>query len=195
METFIMQHLQEIGPWLYLIVVFFLLFEGEVVLFLSVYLAHQGYLNIYLLLAVAFTAAFGADCLWYEFGGRISATKRLGRHLAKIARPVDGFLTKHPAKTIFISKFTYGLNRATLVRVRAAGVTFKKFLKIELVTIICWMSLITGLAIGASNAFAEMKRNMKYAEIGLLIAVLLFMLVSRIIANISRRTMDAPGKI
>lgn len=191
MEQIILQILNDWGWLIYFVVAFIMLFEGEMILFLTTYLARQGYLNIYILIPMAFCAAIIGDCLWFEFGSRLAKNEWVGKRLSKVAGPIDKFLTKHPFRTIFISKFTYGLNRATLVRVRASGVPFSKFIKIELFTIIVWMTVICSLAFASFAAFEQMKQNIKFAEIGLLIAIACFILISKVIAKIGRKNIES----
>ena len=191
MEGIILQNINEWGWLIYFAIAFIMLFEGEMILFLTTYLAQKGYFNIYILLPVAFCAAVIGDCLWFEFGSRLAKNKWIGHRLSKVASPIDKFLAKHPRRTIFISKFTYGLNRATLVRVRASGVTFRKFIQIELFTIVVWMSVICSLAFASFAAFEQMKRNIKLAEFGLLLAIVCFFLVSKIISKIGRKQIEA----
>ncbi len=190
-DDFIASHIHNAVWVVYLLIAFIMLFEGEMILFLAVYLAQKGELNLYILIPMAFVMAYGGDCLWYWFGARLAKIKWLGRGLSKLASPIDNFLRKHPRRTIFISKFTYGLNRATLVRVRASGVSFGRFLKIDLVTVIIWMSAICGLSFASFAAFESMKQNIKIAEFGILLAVLCFVVISRVVGAVSRRQIES----
>ena len=195
METFFLNNLADLGWITYLVIFVAMLFEGEVVLFTTVYLAQEHYLKTSYLIPVLFVGAITGDVLWFTLGGFLEQKSAFVRYwFGKITQPINRRLARKPSLVIFVSKFTYGLNRATLLRAGAHGITFKNFLLTDLFTIFCWMSVIGNLAYFSSMSSAYLRHYLKYAEFGLLIGIVFMAICIRIFTFIAHKLINGNGK-
>jgi membrane protein DedA with SNARE-associated domain len=112
----------------------------------------------------------------------------------KITQPINRRLAHRPSLVIFVSKFTYGLNRATLMRAGAHEMKFKSFFLTDLFTIFCWMSVIGNLAYFSSMSSSYLKHYLKYAEVGLLIGIVFMVICIHLFTFIARKMINGNGK-
>ncbi|MDD5430842.1 MAG: VTT domain-containing protein [Candidatus Pacebacteria bacterium] len=186
METIIFHYLTE-WAWLgYLIAFFGMIIEGDILVFTMGFLAQQGYFNPFLVLVILVAGTFLGDTLWYKAGAKFgNCNFFLMKWMNRLSRPFDGAITENPFKAVFISKFTYNLHHAVLLRVGSLGVSFKKFLEKDFFSIIIWVLVVGGLGYISGASFSLVKQYLKFAELALLIGILLFMAIFHIIDQIS----------
>jgi membrane-associated protein len=111
---------EHVGGWLYLIAGFFafaeaaimigVVFPGEAALLVAGFAAHQGWIDLVPMLAVAIVAAVVGDSVGYEVGkhfGPALRTSRLGRRIgAGNWAKADAFLHRHGGKAVFLGRCT-----------------------------------------------------------------------------------------
>jgi len=179
MDAFFQNHLASIGWAAYLLIFFLMFFEGDALIFLSVYLTNQGYLELEILVPVIFAAAVVGDSLWFKFGGYLERRSPfVHKWFGKATTPINDRLARKPKTTLFLSKFMYGLNRVTMVRAGAISMRYKTFLKTDMFTIICWISLIGGIAFFTSVSLDLFRHYFKYAQftiLGVIVLLYVFM--------------------
>jgi membrane protein DedA with SNARE-associated domain/membrane-associated phospholipid phosphatase len=109
-----------LGPWTYLLVGVFafaetgafigLLVPGETMMLLGGAVAGQGAINVYLLIAIAWFAAWAGDTTSYVIGRRLGRDfvirhgPRFGVDRERFER-VEDYFSRHGGKTIFIGRF------------------------------------------------------------------------------------------
>ncbi|HEY4498938.1 MAG TPA: VTT domain-containing protein [Candidatus Paceibacterota bacterium] len=176
-ESLILERMQD---WQYLgyVVLFIgMVVEGEIVLLAAIFLTQTGHMQLSSVLLVAFVGMLIGDILWYWFGhflDRFLLTRRIARGLMPA---IDRQLRERPTLSIFIAKFVYLLHRIVLIRVRPAGVTFDRFIKADLVAISAWVAVSTVLGVLFAASFSLLKSYVRYAEVALLLAVLILITV------------------
>lgn len=184
METLILQYLQSMGPFVFVIIFAGLLFEGEGVIFTAFYLAHEGYINIWTLITVTIVGAFTADILWFFIGVHLDKHfPRLRKWSGKFASKVDSLILKRPYHTIFIVKFTYGLCRATQLRCGVVGLPFRTYIKADLIAVPVWATLIATLGYLSAAGFHYFKAYLKYAELGILIGLVVIFALTHLLSK------------
>lgn len=111
---------EHVGGWLYLIAGFFafaeaaimvgLVFPGEASLLVAGFGAHQGWVSLGPMVAVAVLAAITGDSVGYEVGkhyGPALRESRFGRRVgAKNWAKADAFLRRHGGKAVFLGRCT-----------------------------------------------------------------------------------------
>jgi membrane protein DedA with SNARE-associated domain len=195
LESFFLKSLGHLGWGVYLVIFLAMLVEGEMVLFTTIYLAESHFLKIRILIPVLFAGAFTGDNLWYFVGGYLERKiPWVRKWFGHITKPINKRLAQRPDIVIFVSKFTYGLNRATLMRAGAHPVKYGEFLKTELFTIFCWMSVIGNLAYLSALSSGYFRHYLKYAEIGLLVGIVFMSLCIHVFTVIARKMIAANGK-
>lgn len=191
METLFIQYLYFLGWVVYLIIFIGMILEGEAVLFTAFYLAHQGHLRPEIVILVAMSGIFIGDILWYRLGGHLEKSSVIARKIAaKVSKRLDKHLIKQPLTTIFISKFTYGIYHGVLLRAGALKIRFKTFLRAVASSSLIWLALIGGLAYFSSVSMILLKRYFKYGEIGLVIGIIIFFIITHFISGFSKKEIE-----
>lgn len=117
--------------------------EGETILILAGFAAHQGYLAFPLVVATAFLGSFLGDQLYFllgrRFGGRILGKFPLwGSRADKAHRLLERFQTPF----ILVMRFLYGLRIAGPIAVGMSRVATFRFLALNLVSALVWAVVI-----------------------------------------------------
>lgn len=155
-----------------------MIFEGDILFFTASFLTQQGVFNPLYMLPIAFAGAMAGDLLWF-WGGyeleklhiSVSFIKRWMNHLAQ---PIDVHLVNRTRYTIFISKFAYGFNHLTLMRAGMLGIKLRESIKADLIATLAWMLVVGGLGWVSGASFGLIKHYLRYGEIALLIAIVIF---------------------
>ncbi|MCL5017563.1 MAG: VTT domain-containing protein [Patescibacteria group bacterium] len=187
MNSYLQGIVSIIGIWAYLIVFVGVIFEGDIFLFSAFFLAREGVFDVWLLTLVVFFGIIFGDLLWYRLGIKLDKTNsRLLRWAEKIAAPFDGHLISRTFHTIFISKYTYGIHHAILVRAGMLRFPLRRFVGYDAISTSVWIFVVGGLGYFSSLYFSMIKNYIKFAEIGLLLGILLFVFTSHYLAKRSR---------
>lgn len=190
METLLPHYLAYWQPLGYIILFLGMMVEGDTVLFVAAYLTHAGYFALTPMLLTALWGMILGDNLWYTLGLKLRKSERL-QFIAKwaegLAQPFDEHLRENPFRTIFIAKFTYGFNRAVITRAGMLNLRWKKIEESDILATLLWMAIVGGLGYFSSASLSYLKSYIRYGEVGLLIAVVLFFLLERALANHSRK--------
>lgn len=137
---------------------------------------------------VALGGVFVGDLIWYWLGARYQHSSFfLIRFFQAIARPLDRHLVVRPFYTIFISKFIYCLNHATIFRAGALNVPLRIFLRANVCALVLWVFIVGGLGYASSASFAFGKRVFKFTELGLLVGLIIFIIFERFAAYFLRK--------
>jgi membrane protein DedA with SNARE-associated domain len=161
--------------------------EGDIFLFSAFFLAREGVFNLWPLIGFSYFGVLLGDLMWYRLGIKVDkSNSRLLRHAEKIAAPFDEHLISRTFRTIFISKYTYGIYHAILLRAGMLRFPIRRFVGYDAVSTIAWMSIVGGLGYFSSFYFSMIKNYIKFAEVGLLLGVLLFVFVSYYLARKSK---------
>ena len=129
----------------YLAVFIGALIEGETILVMAGYLAHEGYLNLTGVMAVAAFGGFVGDQFFFALG-RFRGREILGRFPSLRARAarVDKLVLRYQNWLIIFIRFMYGLRVAGPIFLGMAGVSHLRFAVVNLVGAIVWAVLIGG---------------------------------------------------
>lgn len=189
MQSVILPFLALWKPLGYLLVFLGMVFEGDLALFTTGFLTNQGFFDpLDIILTVAGGVLLG-DFLWYEFGRRLNdhAPEPIKRWVAKVVGPFDEHIVKRPFHSIFLSKFTYGLHHVLLMRMGMRGINFREFFKSDLIATPIWILIVGGLGYFSGLSLDLAKRYLKFVELALPIALVIFVLLLKFISNRSRR--------
>lgn len=184
----ILHYLSEYQTLGYIIVFLGMMIEGDILLFTAGFLVHRGYFNIDIALLAVFSGVIIGDNIWYVLGELIDGKDNFfTRFIKRITEPFDEHLKKRTIRTIFISKFAYGLYRPTLLRAGMLKLPFKEFIKGDIIASVLWIFLIGGLGYVSSASFLLVRRYLRYTEITLLFGLILFILISHLITHVSKK--------
>lgn len=121
------------------------LLEGETILILAGFAAHQGYLSLPLVLLLAFVAGASGDLLFFLLGRYFGS--RLIRRLPFVSRQrarVRRLLMRHHRSIIVAVRFMYGLRIAGPIIIGSCRVPVARFVVFNLIGAALWSVLIGG---------------------------------------------------
>lgn len=113
--------------------------EGESILVMGGLAAHQGYLNIWLVMAAAFAGSFCGDQLFFVIG-RAQGKKLLARRpkwAARVAR-VHVFMQRFNTAFIVGFRFLYGLRSVSPFVLGTSEVSHRRFFILNMCGAILW---------------------------------------------------------
>jgi membrane protein DedA with SNARE-associated domain len=173
------QHLIEsYGYWAVLIGTFL---EGETILVLAGFAAHQGYLNLTGVILAAFCGSLGGDQLFFYLGRRHSAFV-LARHPAWKIRivTVDRMLLRFQNLVMLSFRFFYGFRTVTPFVIGMSSVAAIKFVVFNAIGALVWAAAIGtgGYVFGRAleTVLGKAKHYESYALIGIGLAGMIFWL-------------------
>lgn len=183
MGTIFLHYLLLWQPLGYALVFIGMIFEGDIFVFTSFFIASQGFINFsYIALTIFFGVLFG-DLLWYWSGKYLSRSQsRIGRladrWFGHLTKPFEGHLMNRPFYTIFLSKFVYGVHHPLLLRAGSLGMKISDYIKLDILAIILWMMIVGSLGYFAGTYFNLIRHYVRLVEVGLIVGVLAFFAVS-----------------
>lgn len=188
MGTIVLHYLLLWKPLGYALVFAGMIFEGDIFVFTSFFLARQGFLDFSYITATIFSGVIFGDLLWYWAGAHLNRSQsRIGRLINKwsghLTKPFEGHLKKRPFHTIFISKFVYGVHHPLLLRAGALGMKISDYIKLDIVGTIIWMIMIGSLGYFAGTYFYLIRHYVRLAELGLVIGLVIFIVASHFVSN------------
>lgn len=174
---------------IYLIIFFGLALEGEITLLASGFLLYFGLLDYLVLVPVVFLGSWLGDMIWF-WGGEKWGSDYFNKHqrwlfLTKshFERLAKHFTENHGTKTIFLSKFSYGINHAIIVVAGASRMNFKKFIKVDAWATIIWALIILQLVQILGRSFQYIKHLTKDLGVAIGLVVILFIIIEIILSK------------
>lgn len=154
---------------------------GDSFLLASGFLIRLGYLDFYLVFSLTTITVFFRDIFWYEIGRNFGERfiDRFGKFFLitpERFKKIENRLSNHQGKTIFFSKFLYGLNYITIMAVGAIKIDFRKFIKLNSLAIIFWDLVMIGLGFFLGHSFTLLKEYVKDITLSLALVVVIFIL-------------------
>lgn len=184
MESFLTEHLGDLGNFPYLVIFFAMLLEGNVTLFTSGFLLSQGVFNPFLLFGAVFLGAMAEDIIWFWFGFKVKgSTEKTAMWAAKITDPFAKHLVEKTFRTMLISNFVYGIHRAVIFRAGMEKMPIKFFVKQAAATLVIWVVLVGSLGYFAGASVGLLGKYYKYAQVLLLVAVIIFLYIERSVVS------------
>ena len=146
------QFLQDFGYFALFLGTFF---EGETILVLAGFLAFREYMDIKLVVLVAFCGSYAGDQLWY-FMGRRHGRKILARKprwQAMGDRALE-HIRRHPDIWVLSFRFVYGLRTVMPIAIGLSGYPPRRYLLLNGIGAAVW-ALVLGLAAYHFGAILE----------------------------------------
>ncbi|MCW3478769.1 DedA family protein [Neisseriaceae bacterium JH1-16] len=158
--------------------------EGETILILAGFAAHQGYLSLPAVLVTAASGGMLGDLLFFTLGHRYGAAviERFPSWQDR-AQQVRLLLLRYHAGVIIGIRFMYGLRIVGPVVIGASEVPPWRFVLFNLIGAVLWASLIGGAGYLFGHALQWLLTDLKHSEE----AVLLFVIVAAVLLTLARR--------
>jgi len=188
MESFLFHYLTFWEPLAYILIFIGMMLEGDTVLFIAAFLTHQGILHPLPMLLTALWGMILGDNLWYSLGFKLrNSNTALNRWAEKLAQSFDEHFKKHPFRTIFLSKFTYGVGHAIFFRSGAIRIKWNKLEQSDILATLFWMLIVGGLGYFTSASFSLVKHYLKFGEVALLLGLIIFFALEHLMVKKSKR--------
>ncbi|GHD68295.1 DedA family protein [Jeongeupia chitinilytica] len=161
------------------------LLEGETLLILAGFAAHQGYLSLPLVLLVAFCGGTLGDQLFFLLGHRYGPRliARFPGYRPAVDR-VNALLHRYHSWLIVGIRFMYGLRIVGPVTIGASRLPFWRFAPFNLLGAALWAGLVggAGYAFGQSMQwlFTDFERYERLALIGIVTVCVLIAVLRRL---------------
>lgn len=162
--------------------VFLPFLPGDSLIFAAGAFAGIGKLNIFVLYAILIIAAVLGDTVNYEigkhFGRRILEYKKFKLVKDEHVKKADEFISKHGSKAVFLARFIPIVRTIVPFLVGMGKLEYKKFLKVNAIGGVLWVSLFLGLGYFFGN-ISFVKDNFSF-----IILAIIFISVSPVIIGI-----------
>jgi membrane protein DedA with SNARE-associated domain len=147
--------------------------EGESVLVLAGFAAHQGYLHLPLVIFCAAAGGFLGDQIFFAVG-RLFGQRLVRRYKALASKidKVDDLISRYPSGLIIGVRFLYGLRTAGPVAIGMASISWLRFAALNLVGAVLWASIVGGIGYVFGDVIKTMFAGMHEASIvGILLSI------------------------
>jgi membrane protein DedA with SNARE-associated domain len=172
-------------------------FEGETILVLAGFLAFRGYMDINLVMLVAFLGSYAGDQLWY-FLGRRHGRRLLARkpRWQTMGNKALEHIRKHPDLWVLSFRFVYGLRTVMPVAIGLSGYPPGRYLLLNGIGAMVWAVALGQAAYHFGSVLEGLLGNVKKYELwvlgGLLLLGVLLWISRRIkAARIARKAEQA----
>ncbi len=190
-KSLFLSQIVSIGIIAYPVIFVLMMIEGDAVIFASFFLIFSGILDPATTFLVIFFGAIIGDTLWYHVGLTSEPKNKISLWIlngsSKLTSKFDDHIKDRPFRTVFISKFTYGLHHLILLRAGIIKSNFRKFIEIDILATVVWIIIVGSLGYASGASFELVKHKLEHFEIGVLAAVFIFIILGEIVSRILRK--------
>lgn len=146
--------------------------EGETILVLAGFAAHQGYLDLYWVIFWAIVGSFGGDQLFFYLG-RVKGESWLKKRpkWQPKAKKIFSLLQKHQNLLILGFRFVYGFRTITPIILGTARIAPLRFCLLNLVSASLWAIAVATLGYLFGNIAEALLGNLKRYELILFVTL------------------------
>lgn len=160
--------LPDLGTWNYMLVAFFMLFQGRISAVLGGIAVAAGYLNLLPIILVALLARLFVDLFWYNVGstGQINRVGQRFSAYQKVADRVESGIQRRPVQFILLAKLSNGLSLPAVIAAGNAKVPYKKWLPASFTGEVLWTLPLLLLGYFATDALSQLEGGLTYITFG-----------------------------
>lgn len=179
-------------PLAYFIIYVATIFLGNISAFASFWIVSRGYLGTWgipSLVLTIFLANMTGDLLWYSLG-RTTRNTRFGNwirnRLPRWHEKIEHTFEHNGRKWIVLSKFMYAAAFPVIFSAGWSQMTFKRFFRHSIISVLAWLPILTGLAYGLASGLAPLRAvsGFRDFEVLFLIGLVLFIVIDYFLAKI-----------
>jgi len=153
-------------------------FEGETIVIVAGFLAHEGYFSPYALCVAAFLGTFAGDQLWFYLGRRHANFKIVQKvttfpQFARVIRLIEN----HPIKFILSFRFVYGIRNISPVALGLSRISALKYFILNGIAAAVWAVIFTSIGYFFGKAAEIMIGRIAGAQGKILAAVIAGLIV------------------
>jgi len=157
------------------------LFEGDVTVILAGVVAHMGMVSFPTVLLVGFGAGVLRDCACYYLG-RSNPRARETRLYQHAAAAVERLSGRFGELELLFAPFVYGVRVASMIFWGVRGLSFPRFLALEMIGCALWVVTFSGVGYFLSDRAEDLIGDVKAVEkwlLGALVGAVLLVLALR----------------
>lgn len=152
--------------------------EGPIITVLAAFLASLGYLNIFIVYAVAVFGDLAGDILFYAIGrwGGRQFLGRWGKYLGvspEYVLDLEKHFENQGGRIILFGKWTQAVGFAILVVAGTAKMPFKKFIQLNLLGSLPKLLAFVAIGYYFGQAYRQIDKYFGYATLSMLFAIIL----------------------
>lgn len=156
--------------------------EGNFIMILSGVLFKFGFFDFWALAAVLIGGYFLNGIAWYligRIGGNVIVEKFMKRRKfgKKIIDKLEEFSQKHSAKTIFLTRITYGVSMFTFMIAGSLKMNWKKFLSVSFIAAIGWVLIMVSLGYGFGVGLQSLSKVARGIAFGLVVVIIILIIL------------------
>lgn len=180
-STLLLHYLILQRPLGYLLVFLGMIIEGDFVLFTAAFLTQQDFFDLGDMAIVIFSGVIIGDLIWYWLGTKLRGiSASINRRVERIANHFDDHITDRQLRTLFVSKFVYGIHHAVLIRAGSLGVEISNFIRNDFIASVAWILIVGGAGYFSSLSYSLIRNYLRFVETGLLISLIVFFVLERL---------------
>ena len=169
----------------YLFIFIGLIFEGEFFIIFTGILAHLGALNFWFSLVFVFVGALSKTFIGYKLGECLFEKFNHHRIFKFLQKKVYNFFPRFKVKpfwSIFISKFIIGANNIVIIFSGFEKISYKQYLKAEILATIIWAPLLLYLGFFFSYTALHISREIWQFSLVIIILFIIFTLFDKLVS-------------
>jgi membrane protein DedA with SNARE-associated domain len=172
--------LPDLGTWNYMLVAFFMLFQGRMSAVFGGVAAAAGYLHLLPIILVALLARLIVDLFWYNVGSTGQIDRIAGRFgfYRSIAGHVEEGIQLQPRRFILMAKLSNGLSLPAVVAAGNARLPYRRWLPASFMGEFIWTLPLLMLGYFATDKLAGLQGGISYLTFGFTILFFLFFLLN-----------------
>ncbi len=167
--------------------------QGEAILLICGFLAHQGYLSLWIVWLVGAASAMFGDMTYFQLGRYFGdrAISKLPARITKAAGSVKRMVGRHPNKVMLSMRFLVGTRILLPVLCGTTTITTRHFLLMNALTALLWSGafVIAGYLFGV--AAQQLLDDLKQVELLLVIAIAFIAILYHLISTRLRARREA----
>ena len=163
--------------------------EGDATFTLAGVLVHLGLLHLPSAIAVGTLGALTGDCAWYWLGRSGSDRVRNSQAYRRVEPIASRVANRYGAWEIMLARFIVGVRTASFVFWGTRKLSFAKFLALDLIGSVTWVSLLITIGRLLSNNAMALIGEVRRIELWLLGGLILSISTFLILRSIVRRAM------
>lgn len=159
--------------------------EGEIILLILGVLLHLHVVPFFVLVAFLIPALVVKTTFWYLLGKNIKKRFPDSKFLHFIETTIEKLFptfVEKPFFPIFISKFAYGLNHATLAFAGYKHISIRLYALVETISSLVWVVLLIGTGYVLSFAALTITTDIRKVSIIILLGIVAFLIFQRVLS-------------
>lgn len=156
-------------------------FEGDFTLLLAGVVAHLGIFTFPMAVAAGALGSLAGDCGWYALGRFRGPRFREGRFYRRVGPTVERLAAQLGPWQLLAARFVYGTKSASMIFWGLHGLSFPRFLLIDIVGCVLGSLVFTSLGYLLSGSATALLGQVKRVELWLLGAAIVGVLIVFII--------------